>query len=307
MPRRRRPDWRDVADFAKRNPWLLRLADRLGRGTARLRLPALTDPPPAPRPDLRRFLSADLAACWVGHATMLLRLGGRTVLTDPIFSDRAGFNVGPLALGPRRLQQPALPLSRLPPLDLILLTHAHFDHLDRPTLARLPRDVPVVCAAGTRDLIDDLGFGDVTELAWDDATTVADLRVTAVPVQHWGPRVFFDDWRTYNAYLLESDDARVLFGGDTAMTDAWAGLGPVDLLCVGIGAYAPYVAAHATPEQAWAMAKLCGARRVASMHHTTFRLSREPTGEPLRRLLAAAGEEAGRIVIRRVGDVWAAR
>ena len=78
-------------------------------------------------------------------------------------------------------------------------------------------------------------------------------------------------------------------------------------MCVGIGAYDPYVAAHATPEQAWAMAKLCAARRVASMHHATFRLSREPTDEPLRRLLAAAGAGASRVVIRRVGDVWAGR
>ena len=305
-----RTSWRRYADAAKRREVVLRIADRLGRGRGRARfLDALRLPPPSPRPDLRGWVSRGLAACWIGHATMLLRVGGRTILTDPIFSPRAGVGLGPLTLGPTRLQAPAVAIGRLPRVDVILLSHAHFDHLDRPSLHKLARrfsSATVVCAAGTRDLVDDLPFRDVRELGWGESMDARGLRVTAVPVEHWGPRVFYDDWRTYNAYLIESADSRVLFGGDTAFTRAWNGLGPLDLLCVGIGAYDPYVRAHATPEQAWQMATACGARRVAAMHHSTFRLSREPTDEPLQRLLAAAGDERRRVVIRRVGDLWSA-
>ena len=295
-------DWRLAADWAKRREWPLRVADRLGRGRGRLR----PFEPGAGRADLTALATADLAACWVGHATTLLRVGGRTVLTDPVFSDRVGFDFGLFTAGPRRMTRAAIDVNRLPAADLIVVSHAHFDHLDRPSLWRLSRrfrGVPVACAAGTADLLGDL-FDDVRELAWGESAELGGVRATAVPVAHWGPRVFHDRWRGYAAFLLERGGNRVLFGGDTAHTDAWRGLGPVDLLCVGIGAYDPYVAAHATPEQAWAMAELVAARRVMAMHHSTFRLSREPFDEPLRRFLAAAGEGAGRVVCRGVGEVW---
>lgn len=304
-------DWRTGADAAKRRQLMLKLADRLGRETGRMRfLDYLVAVPPSRRPDLSRWHDADLAACWIGHATMLLRVGGRTILTDPVFHPRVGVGLLLATVGPLRRQQPALPIAKLPKIDLILLSHAHFDHLDRPSLHALSRrfpGTPIVCAKGTRDLVEDLAFGPVTELAWGEAATVAGVNVSAVPVQHWGPRVFYDNWRTYNAYLLEADNHRVLFGGDTADTDTFRAVAPVDLLCVGIGAYDPYIAAHATPEQAWAMAALAEARYVAAMHHSTFRLSHEPMDEPLRRLLAAAGDEASRIIIRHVGDAWFSR
>ena len=302
-------NWRRGADVLKRRPLALQLADRLGRETGRLRfLDTLAPPPPAPRvPDVARLLSATLAAAWLGHATLLLRVGGKTILTDPVFSDRVGLGLLFATLGPRRHQRPALTVEQLPPIDLILSSHAHFDHLDRPSLWQLSRrfrHVPVIAAAGTADLIQDLGFSDIRELPWGQKTSAAGLEITAVPVKHWGPRVFHDNWRGYNAYLIESNEHRVLFGGDTADTDIFAGLGPLDLMAVGISAYDPFIAAHATPEQAWAMAQSAGARHVLPMHHTTFRLSREPMDEPLRRFLAAAGEERHRVVARRVGDLW---
>ena len=304
-------DWRNVTDVAKRQPVLLRIADRMGRGRGRMRfLDHAFPPPPAPgRPDLSDWEQHNLAACWIGHATMLLRVGGKTILTDPVFSPRVGLGLLLATAGPKRLQQPALRIRDLPPLDLILLSHAHFDHLDRPSLHRLSRrfpNTPVVCAAKTRDLIEDLSFRDVRELGWEESADVAGVSVQAVPVKHWGPRVFYDQWRTYNAYLITASTGRVVFGGDSAYTDSFQAVAPVDLICVGIGAYDPYIAAHATPEQAWDMANQARATHVAAMHHTTFRLSREPMEEPLRRLLAAAGTEAGRIVLRNPGDEWSA-
>ena len=266
-------------------------------------------PPPPRRPDLRDWHRADLAAAWLGHATVLLRAGGMTVLTDPVFSARIGVGFGLGTAGPRRLVAPALQIRDLPRVDLILISHAHFDHLDRPSLVRLAKRTPVVTASHTSDLIRDLGFRNVTELAWGESTRVGELRVTAREVRHWGARTFYDMHRGFNAYLLDAADRRVLYGADTAHTPAFHDLGAaggVDLAVFGIGAYDPYVAAHATPEQAWAMARDAGARHVLPMHHATFRLGQEPVHEPIQRLLAAAGAEADRVVVREVGGQWAA-
>ncbi len=300
--------WRNAADWAKRELAVLRLADRLGRGRGALRLlDGLYPPPAAPlRPDLRDWKRHELAAVWIGHATILLRLGGRTILTDPVFSHRIGLGAGLVTLGPRRLIHPALSLRQLPPIDLILLSHAHFDHLDRPTLARLDRRTPVITAPQTADLIRDLGYRQVQELGWNQAFSLGDLRITAQEVVHWGARTFFDRHRGFNSYLLETPTRRVFYAADTAYTERFADLAPVDLMVVGIGAYDPYIAAHANPEQAWAMTRHAQARHVLPMHHGTFRLSHEPMGEPIQRFVSAAGEEAGRIVIHRIGGQWSA-
>lgn len=301
-------DWRVGADFAKRRPVLLRLADRMGRGTGRLRFLDRVRRLQLAKPvDLEAWSSASTAAAWVGHATVLLKLQGRTVLTDPAFLPRIGVGYVLGTIGPRRRTAAALSIPELPPLDLILLTHAHFDHLDRPSLWRLARrfpEVPVVVAKKTADLVQDLGFHHVIELGWNEQRRIGGIDLTALPVNHWGPRVFYDTWRTYNAYLLKREGKSILFGGDTAETTGFAGVGPVDLMCIGIGAYDPYIAAHADPEQAWEMTRRAEATHVLPMHHSTFRLSHEAMDEPLRRFLAAAGDEAWRVVAREVGDVW---
>ena len=302
-------NWRNYTNWAKRSSTMLRLADALGRGRGRLRWfddihPAVR---PAHMPDLRNWENHDLAATWIGHATVLLRMGGLTIITDPVFCNRVGLGMGLFTCGPRRLLAPALSLGRLPKVDLILISHAHFDHLDRPTLMRLPKHVPVVTAHRTHDLIHDLGYETVTELQWGESLRYKDLKITAREVRHWGARTFFDHHRGLSAYLLESGNRRVLYGGDTAYHDHFqdlAGHGGVDLACLGIGAYDPYIAAHATPEQAWKMADHARAKFVMPMHHSTFRLSHEPTHEPLERLLATAGRGADRIVTPHVGMMW---
>lgn len=301
--------WRTCSDWAKRRPATLRLADRLGRGRGRLRVldrlhPA---PPSLLKPDLTDWETQSLATAWLGHATVLLRLGGLTILTDPVFSNRVGIGLGVCTAGPRRLTAPALALSELPPIDLILISHAHFDHLDRPTLAKLPKQTPIITAHATRDLIEDLGFKHVTELRWGESTSLGDLKVTAQEVNHWGARTFYDTHRGFNAYLLESRGYRVLYGGDTAYHEGFKSIGPVDLAIVGIGAYDPYIRAHANPEQAWDMANHVRADHVLPMHHSTFRLSYEPTAEPIERLLTAAGPNADRVITRHIGQTWRLR
>jgi L-ascorbate metabolism protein UlaG (beta-lactamase superfamily) len=298
--------WRYGTDWAKKRPLALRLADRLGRGRGRLRLFDQIHPParPAFLPDLADWHRRELACAWIGHATVLLRIGQMNILTDPVFSSRVGIGMGLMTVGPRRLQSPALSIDRLPPLDLILISHAHFDHLDRPSLVRLPKKTPVITSHHTHDLIRDLGFGNVSELQWGQSLRIGEVNVTARQVAHWGARTFYDKHRGFNAYLLESSRRRVLYGGDTAYHDGFRDLGAVDLAILGIGAYDPYIAAHATPEQAWAMADHCRADHVLPMHHSTFRLSHEPVTEPLERLMTAAGRLVDRIVAPQVGAQW---
>ena len=297
---------RRLINWAKDRPLTLRLADRLGRGRGRLRLLDRLNPPaPAPNtPELSKWEEHDLAAVWIGHATILLRIGQMTVLTDPVFSSRIGVGLGLMTGGPRRFVAPALALRELPKIDLVLISHAHFDHLDRPSLVRLPKRTPIVTAHHTRDLIDDLGFHQVIELRWGESARIGPLSVTASEVNHWGARTFYDRHRGFNGYLLEAADHRVLYGGDTAYHDRFRSLGKVDLAVMGIGAYDPYIAAHATPEQAWKMADHVRADFLMPMHHSTFRLSHEPMREPMERMLAAAGRDESRVVVRQIGMEW---
>jgi L-ascorbate metabolism protein UlaG (beta-lactamase superfamily) len=282
------------------------VADFMGRGRGRTRwLDHLNAPPPAPlKPDLGNWQDRPLAATWLGHATTLLRVGGLTILTDPVLGSRVGIGLGLITGGPRRHVAPALSLRELPPIDLLLISHAHYDHLCRPTLARLPKTIPVITAHGTHDLIRDLGFRQVTELRWGERTSLSGVSVTARKVRHWGARTFFDDHRGYNAYLIEGGGKRVLYGGDTAYQDYFKDVGGVDLAVLGIGGYDPYLASHATPEQAWEMAGHLKADHLLPMHHATFRLSHEPTGEPVERLMNVAGRETDRIAMTQVGGLW---
>lgn len=285
---------------------MLRVADFMGRGRGRTRwLDHLNAPPPAPvTPDLSDWGNQRLAATWLGHATVLLRIGGMTILTDPVLGNRVGIGLGLITGGPRRHVAPALSIRQLPPIDLLLISHAHYDHLDRPTLVRLDKNIPVVTSAKTFDLIHDLGFRRITEMRWGESIVHRGLRITARQVAHWGARTFIDPHRGYNAYLLDDGKHRVLYGGDTAYHEHFRDVGGVDLAVLGIGGYNPYLQSHATPEQAWAMADHLRAHHLLPMHHSTFRLSHEPTLEPIERLLTVAGNDTSRITMTQVGGQW---
>ncbi len=263
------------------------------------------DDPGEPRePFVDPGLEAPLAAMWLGHATVLVRLGGMWVLTDPVFSNRIGISLGRLTMGVHRLTRPPVDADRLPPIDLILLSHAHFDHLDKPTLRRLARpSTTVVTASSTAGLVP-RGFGDVRELRWDRSLSLGPIQIHALRPNHWGARTAWDRFRGYNSYVVETPQGRVLYAGDTAMTDAFKRVGGVDLSVFGIGAYDPWIEMHANPEQVWAMHEHAGGKYLLPMHHSTFRLSNEPGHEPLQRLLAAAGTEQHRVVAREAGRLW---
>lgn len=300
--------WRKITDKVKKSHPLLRLADYLGRGRGRTRwLDHLNAPPPSPlKPDLSNWQNQTLAATWLGHATVLLRIAGMTLLTDPVLCNRVGIGLGLITGGPRRHVAPALSIRQLPPIDLMLISHAHYDHLDRPTLVQLDKNIPVITAGGTFDLIRDLGFRQIAELRWGESTSLHSLKITARKVRHWGARTFFDSHRGFNAYLIEGANKRILYGGDTAYQDYFKDIPKVDLAILGIGGYDPYLASHATPEEAWAMANHLNADYLLPMHHSTFRLSHEPTGEPVERLLTTAGKNTDRIIFTKIGAQWSA-
>lgn len=257
------------------------------------------------RPDPASWPADRLTVSWLGHATVLMNLFGRWVATDPALRRRIGLHFGIGTLGPSRLTPPALRPRELPPLDLLLISHAHMDHLDYGTLRRLPRSTPVVTSRGNADLLE--RFSRVEELSWGERVTVSGIAVRAIPARHWGARMFADKHRGYGGFLLQAEGVRVVFAGDTAYTDQYQAIGaeaPVDLAIVPIGAYDPWIDNHASPEEAWAMTRDLKARYVLPVHHSTFRLSREPADEPVRRLLAAAGSERDRIVATEVGATW---
>lgn len=246
--------------------------------------------------------NADLAAVWLGHATSFIRLAGADILTDPVLSDRIGMSVGARTIGLPRLV--ARPPQALPRPRLILLSHAHFDHLDKPSLKRLVDPETVVITARRTARLIPKGFGDVIELDWGKAAQIGGVEVRAMRPRHWGARAALDHWRGYNAYRLAGAGRSVLFAGDTAHTDAFNDLRP-DLAVFGIGAYEPWEHAHATPEQVWSMFERSGGANLLPIHHSTFELSDEQADEPLSRLRAAAGAHAARIVGAALGEFWA--
>ena len=272
--------------------------------SAAVRPPACIAPAPH-RPEPSAWPDDRLTASWLGHATVLLNVYGTTVLTDPVLERRIGLGRGFVKVGPRRLIQPALRKRELPRLDAVLLSHAHMDHTDLGTLRAIPAKTRVVVQSGNRDLV--RRFHAVDELAWGQTTTVGELEVESVETRHWGARMVTDRHRGWGGYLLRKHGRTVLFGGDTAHTDLFTPLGergPVDLAILPIGAYDPWVTSHASPEEAWRMFQALGARYLLPIHHSTFRLSREPMDEPIRRLLAVAGDERWRIAITEVGQTW---
>lgn len=263
------------------------------------------------KPKPNEWPSDRLTAAWIGHSTVLINFFGLTVLTDPVLLSRIGIPLFFTAIGPKRLTKPALEVEELPPIDLILLSHAHFDHIDWRTLRRFTARTQVVTAPRTRDLLVWTSLREITELRWGEKkemqTAGGSILVRAFPVKHWGARMQTDLYRGYNGYVLERNDRRIIFAGDTALTNTFAELRDsrsYDLAIMGIGAYQPWIRSHCTPEQAIAMANAAGARFIMPVHHQTFRLSFEPFREPIERFVRALADEPQRIALREIGETF---
>lgn len=272
-------------------------------------------PIPAVAPDLafvqanaRAGAAMEPAATWIGHATVLLQLGGLNVLTDPVFSERA--SPVPFA-GPRRAQPPGLSLAQLPHIDLVLVSHDHYDHLDEASvraLAAQPGGPPLFIAPlGVGQWLREAGLTRVVELDWWDMHRVAapagPVEVHLTPAQHWSGRTLGDRMRRlWGGFALLAPGFHVIYTGDTgysrdfidirshfAPRHAGAG-GGFDLALVPIGSYEPrwfMAAQHADPAEAVQIFLDLGAKAAVGVHWGTFSLSDEALDEPPRALAAA--------------------
>lgn len=252
-----------------------------------------------------------LSVANLGHATLLMNYLGVRVISDPSLFDRVGLAFDSIfTIGPRRVTAPPLAPAQLQNLDVILITHAHMDHLDIPSLKTLPKTATVIVCDKCSALIRPLGFTDVRELKWGESTEVKGLTVRAMAANHWGKR-----WPPlgadygFNSYVLEKNGVRMLLACDSAYTDVFAALAndPPKVAVFSIGAYDPWIRNHANPEQVWAMFLQTGAEYLLPIHWGTFKLSKEPMDEPLSRLIRAAGDQSNRIVLRQIGGTWQLR
>jgi L-ascorbate metabolism protein UlaG (beta-lactamase superfamily) len=239
----------------------------------------------------------ELGITFIGHSSFLIQIAGRKLLIDPVFAERL------IAL--RRLRRPGVKIKDLPAIDMVLLSHAHMDHLNRPSLRRIVahnlkmhgRAPIAVVPWGVDDLVDDLGFSRVVTLEWWQTKSIGGLDVTMTPCKHWGARLFKDTHRGFGGYVLQGDGHTLYHSGDTAYFDGFAKIGKrlkPQVALLPIGAYRPdsYRGVHTCPEEALQAFLDLGAQQMIPMHYGTFRLSQEPMEEPVERLMAAA-QQAG--------------
>lgn len=247
--------------------------------------------------DVPAVASTETAVTWIGHATCLVQLGGRTVLTDPVWSDR-------IPGTPRRFTPPGLPWAALPRIDAVVISHNHFDHLDEPTIRRLPRDTPVLVPAGLGWWFQARRFRAVTELDWWESATVGGLRFDFTPAHHWSRRGIFDTCQSlWGGWLMTASGEatrRVFFAGDSAYGSAFAEIGTrfpgIDIALLPVGAFHPrwfMKPLHMNPAEAVRACDDLGAQWMVTIHWGTFALSAEPVLAPVE-LAREAWADAGR-------------
>jgi N-acyl-phosphatidylethanolamine-hydrolysing phospholipase D len=250
---------------------------------------------------------------WVGHATLLVQMGGASFLTDPTWSRTASPVRWP---GPRRFVPPGIDLDDLPPIDFVVVSHNHYDHLDAGTLRRLARRDPetrFLVPLGNGELLRKNGIENVDELDWGEGRRVGGVTVHCLPAQHWSRRGLRDERRAlWSSWAMIAPERRFYFAGDSGYFEGYTAigeaLGPFDVAAVPIGAYEPQAMmreAHLDPEQAVQAARDLRAQRAMGMHFGTFDLSDEPLDEPPKRFRAAgraAGLDDADVWILKIGE-----
>lgn len=237
-------------------------------------------------PEPLKWKSDEINVAWIGHATVLINFFGKIILTDPAFYESVGIYIGAFTLGPKRVSLPAIEIYDVPKPDLVLISHAHMDHMDYRTLKKLtemyPSQLNCVTAFNTKDVIDDLKWKSISELDWNEERIFEGVKIKAAEVKHNGWRYpgekdrsagYVKNGRSYNGYILERNNKKILFAGDTTFTDKFKmhKKENVDVAIMPIGGYKPHRNHHCTPEEALVMAEYhLGAKYFIPMHTKTF-------------------------------------
>ena len=227
----------------------------------------------------------EICITWIGHASFLIQLAGMNVLIDPNWSMWLSVI--------KRLKRPGFHIDHLPSIDLVLVTHAHFDHLNRRSLRRVAADQPIVVPTGVGNLVHDLGFNIVHELEHWEQIETGPLKISLTPCHHWGARMLADQHRGFGGFIIEGNDRSIFHCGDSAYFSGFGEIGerfPIEIALLPIGAYdAPSKReVHMNPEEAVRAFLELRARKLVPMHYGTFRLGYEPMHEPPERLLSSA-------------------
>lgn len=271
------------------------------------------------KPNPSDWQDNELNISWIGHSTILIKLFDKIILTDPVLFDRVGLYFFGSSIGPARLTPPALSIDEIPKPDLILLSHAHMDHTDYPTLKeitnRFPNQIDVVVAHLNADVTEDLKWKSMKILDWNESAEIKGIRIKALEVEHFGwrfpwekdrSRGYFKDGRSYNAYLIEYSGKKILFGGDTRNTNKLDDLKNenIDVALMPIGAYNPWRRAHCNPEEALQMAERMNAKFIIPMHCKTFQQGQEPFNEPISWLKKSAQNYSVKIGLDEIGQTF---
>jgi L-ascorbate metabolism protein UlaG (beta-lactamase superfamily) len=264
-------------------------------------------PVPLVSPDLPAE-AGELAVTWFGHASALLEIDGRRVLVDPVWGERV--SPSPL-LGPTRLHPAPGPVEELPPLDAVVISHDHYDHLDLPTVRALRdgQSAPFVVPLGIGVHLREWGVPEqrIVELDWNGSATIAGLTLTCTEARHFSGRFFARDTTLWASWVLAGPRHKVFFGGDTGYTPAFAGIGarfgPFDLTLLPVGAYNDaWKAIHMDPEEAVRAHGDLGGQVLLPVHWATFNLAFHRWAEPVQRALAAAERTGTQVLVPRPGE-----
>ena len=282
------PDFWSASNWTRARFYLLGLSTMLNGGHTFAPLPASVPDVGA----LRRNRDAPTVT-WVGHSTLLVQLDGVNFLTDPTWSLRLGPWSGTVGVG--RFTPPGLAFEDLPPIDFVLISHDHYDHLDEPTVRRLAQafNPHFVVPLGIKTWLADRGITNVSELDWSESITVKGLKIVCTPAQHGSGRALIDNGQRLWASWVVIGSKRFYFGGDTGYSPHFAmigeALGPFDLVALPIGSYTPRQIArpvHMSPEEALQASLDLRSTRFIGIHWGTFKLAREAYDEPPRRIAA---------------------
>lgn len=240
------------------------------------------------RPDFPTLTPGQVALTWIGHASFLVQFTDLNVLIDPNFANWLFLL--------KRIKHSGLKIKDLPPIDLVLLTHAHFDHFHKPSIRKLPAPKIGVMPWGMGELARGLGFERIIELKWWESFSHGDWKVTLTPCKHWGARMLHDHHRGYGGFVLEHQGRKIYHAGDSAYYDGFTEIGErlgPEIALLPIGAYCPesFRNVHMGPDEAVKVFREVRAKWMVPMHYGTFKLSFEDVEEPPRWLSEIAARD----------------